>query len=98
MHAFDNHRRLTADELVTTEQVLFRGLLIRASADGGDVSIYDGRDAGSGRHFGTFEGIATETKVIGVPGDVLFENGLFVDVGSDIAEVTVIYRPITPNE
>ena len=86
--------RLISDAIVNEGKCVLAGLIINVSTDAGDISIYEGLDASSGRLFDTFQGLANESKVISLPAPVYFERGLFVDVGSNITSVTLIWLPL----
>ena len=86
--------RITADRIINEGATLFYGVIIEASADGGDVSIYEGMDALSGRLFSTLKALANDRE-IGAPGSpVFFDRGLFVDVGTNVTAVTVLWVPV----
>lgn len=86
--------RVISDSAINTGPCVVAGLIINASVDGGDVSLYDGNDALSGRLFDTFQGLANESKPIPFPAPVHFEQGIYIDVGSNITSVTVIWLPL----
>src|SRR3990167_3793755 len=58
---------VSADTLLTSEPAFLGGLVVLASVDGGDVTLYDGLDAGSGRLIGRFEGLANVSNPIIFP-------------------------------
>jgi hypothetical protein len=88
-------RRLTADDIVQEGKAVLYGLVIRTSVTGGDVSIYDGLDASSGRFIDTFEGIANESRPISFgPRGIHIDRGIFVDIGSNVDSVLVLYDPV----
>lgn len=92
------YRWLTADQLVNEGRTLLCQLIVNASADGGSVTIYDGLNA-NGDLVGVFDGLAAGCNPIAFGRGVCLTRGLFVDIGSNITGVTVIYRPIdTPVE
>ncbi|HAM57761.1 MAG TPA: hypothetical protein DCQ64_21030 [Candidatus Rokubacteria bacterium] len=88
-------KRLTADQRVHTGPLVFRGVILAADAVGtADVTIYDGNDAG-GRQFATFKTPTSRTETHGPSAPVLFDQGLFVDVGSNVEEVVVVFWPLS---
>ena len=88
--------RVTADTEVYHGACVLRMVNIKTSAAGGDVTLYDGLDAVSGRKIITLVGKNNETNpiVFGRRG-IAIENGLFVDVGSNVDEVLLVFDPIT---
>jgi len=83
--------RLTADESLSLGPIILRGILIQASADGGDVTLWAARSEVPGREFFTFQALANESlRVFFGPG-VLFADGLYVDVGPNITVVTLLW-------
>ena len=84
----------TVDKLVTAHDCLLWGFMVLASALGGDVTFYAGRDATSGRKIGTVKGGATLTNPIMLAKPIFCDGGLYIDVGSSITEATVFYEPL----
>lgn len=85
---------VTADTLVSTKPVWFYGAIILTSVTGGDATIYNGHDAAAGRKWARLEGIANESRPVIFPKPFLFDRGLYIDVGSDVTEVTVGFEPL----
>lgn len=85
---------VTADTILTNKPCLLFGLIVLASVAGGDVTIYDGQDAVAGRKVGRFEGPADESVPILFPHPIPLNNGLYVDVGSNITEVGIYWLPL----
>jgi hypothetical protein len=86
-------RRLTADAEVYPGPVLLAGVVLLASVAGGDVTIYDGADPTSGDKLFTLKADANISLPVVFPWPVRCEKGLYVDIGSNITEVTVFYVP-----
>ena len=82
-----------ADLLVNEGETLFYGVLLLVSTTGGDVTLYEGLDAYSGRKIGRFEGIADQSTPVIFSMPIYLERGLFIAVGSNVTEVTVFYQP-----
>ena len=73
--------------------VVFAGLLLGADGVGtADVTVYDGADAG-GRQFITFRTPVSRTESHGPPQPASFDAGIFIDIGSNVEEVVVLYGP-----
>ena len=85
--------RVTVDTLLYPNPTLLGGLVLLTSVTGGDVTLYDGQDAASGRVVGRFEGIADQSTPILFPWPLRCEGGLFVDIGSNVTEVLVLWVP-----
>lgn len=86
--------RLTSDAVINEGHTLFGGLIINASVDGGDVSIYEGNDSSSGRLFDTFQGLAAKSEPIIFTVPIYFDRGLYVDIGSNVTSVTILWLPV----
>lgn len=69
------------------------GLDLLVSSTGGDVTLYDGQDANSGRKIGTYKGTANVSNPIRWSPPISIENGIYVDIGSNVTEVTVHFIP-----
>ena len=83
-----------ADNQVREGPCLLAGLVVLASVTGGDVTLYEGNDASSGRKIGKFEGVANVSNPIMFSPPLPLQRGLFVDVGSNITEVAVLFKPV----
>lgn len=79
----------SVDALVNEGETFLAGVDVLASAAGGDVTLYEGLDTSSGRKIGTFKGDANITNQIRFNPPLRLERGLYVDVGSNITEVTI---------
>lgn len=80
------------DGVVHRGPCLLYSVILLVSTTGGDITLYDGQDAASGRKVARLEGIADQSTPVEFGGLVL-SRGLFVDVGSNVTEYTVIWRP-----
>ena len=89
---------VTGDTLITTSPGYLNGVVVLASVAGGDVTVYDGRDATNGRKVGTFKGAANISRPIIFTPSLLCENGVYVDVGSNITEALVLWCPFSEYE
>ena len=85
---------VTEDRLLNEGDSILYGLCVLSSAGGGDVTLYAGLDASSGRKIGRFEGANNQSNPIPFPKPIPCENGLYVDVGSNITEVLVFWSPV----
>ena len=85
---------VSADRLISTEPCLLHGAVILASALGGDATIYDGHDATTGKSVLPLKGAANISNPIMFPEPVFLARGLFVDVGSSITSVAIIWEPL----
>jgi len=82
------------DAVITNAPAYLHGLVLLASAAGGDATLYDGTDAGAGRKIGTFKGGANLSNQVVFYPPLPCERGLFLDVGSNVTEVLVHWDPI----
>ncbi len=87
------YRWLTADEQVIEHPLLLAGIVLLVSTTGGDVTLYEGLGTAGSSLIGRFEGIADQSTPIDLHG-LLLERGLYVDIGSNVTGVLVIYKPI----
>lgn len=85
---------ISADRLVSTEPCLLHGAVILCSAAGGDATIYDGHDASVGKSILPLKGPANESVPVFPPEPIFCARGLYVDVGTNVTSVTVIWEPL----
>lgn len=85
--------RITSDQIITEGTSLFFGVSIEASADGGDVSVYEGLDSSSGRLIGTFKELANVHTPQVFPYPIACDRGIYVDIGTSVTAVTVFWLP-----
>jgi len=90
--------RLATSRLIFVGPCLFWGAVILTSTTGGDATVYDGRDAISGRQAHRLEGIADQSTPVMWPKPLYFAGGLYVAIGSSITEVTVGWEPVVEEE
>lgn len=86
--------RVTQDSIINEGQSVVYGLKIEASVDGGDVSLYEGLDASSGRLEGTYKALQNDRKPFGFPVGIYFDRGIYVDIGSNVTAVTIYWLPL----
>lgn len=86
--------RTTTDQLINEGETLLHGLLLLTSVTGGDVTLYEGLDPDSGRKIWTFKGEANISQMISFPAPLWLERGLYIDVGSNVTEVTLFWTPV----
>lgn len=85
---------ITADQRITGFPAELGGLLLTASADGGDVTLYDGQNVNSGRKLFQVKGSANITDPLPMTVPIHCGRGIYVDVGSNITEADIIWRPL----
>ena len=86
--AFENQ---TGDSLVITRRVFLSSVIYTMAQDGGDVTLYEGQDVSSGRKIAKIYGQGSITRQVSFNPALDLERGLYVDVGSNVTEVTVCY-------
>jgi len=86
--------RITASRVINEGQTLLFGVLILVSVTGGSVSLYEGTDATSGRLIATVEGEANITHQFVFSTPLYLDRGLYVSVGSNVSEATIIWLPL----
>lgn len=87
-------RLCTVDQIIQRGPTLLYGLILRASVTGGDVTLYAAQDAITGAKIATFEGIANESRPLFFPVPIYCDRGLYIDVGSNVDDVLVIFAPL----
>lgn len=83
--------RFTLDDFLGPGPLVVFGVYVRVSVTGASVTLYDGLDTGSGRSIMVIEGEANITKTITFPGGLKIERALYVDLGSNVDEVLVLW-------
>jgi hypothetical protein len=84
---------VTADTRVYVGRCLFWGVILNASLAGGDISIYDGHDATSGRLIGHYDGAVNATNPVTLKKPINVYSGLYVVV-TNVVGVTVLFEPV----
>lgn len=89
--------RLIHGGVITEGKAILHNAYLRASSGGAATgTIYDGVDT-NGRNFHTLRAAANARDGMRGAADVHFEHGIYIDVGSNVEEVLVIYRPLKQN-
>ncbi len=86
--------RLISDGIVNEGPSLLFGLHIEASTAGGDVSVYEGSDSSSGRLIGIFKENANNHILMGLHTPIYCDRGIYVDIGSNVTAVTILWLPV----
>lgn len=81
------------DTIVTNAPAYLHGIVLLASAAGGDATIYDGTDPTAGRKVLTVKGPANVSNPIAFYPPLVCERGIYLDVGSDVTEISVHWDP-----
>jgi len=95
------YTRVTADTFVVRGPLLFYGAVITTSGAADAMDVYDGENT-SGRRVmrvahsyqdqGAVDRVASLPVML--PEPILLERGLFVDLETNVTEVTVFYLPV----
>lgn len=87
-----NYTNVSADAMITNEPTLLYGAVILCRDLGGDATIYDGRDATSGRKVMVLNGREDISVPIMFPKPILLPLGLFVGVGEDVTDLVLLWE------
>lgn len=85
---------VVADGVVTSHAAVLHGLVLLASAAGGDITVYDGTDPNGGRKILTAKGAANVSNPIPFYPPLICERGIYVDVGTSVTEVLIHWDPL----
>jgi len=77
--------------VVSRTTVKLHTVVLLVSTTGGDITIYEGLDATSGRKIATLKGTANVSTPVDF-GGIRCSRGLYVAVGSNVSEYTVIFE------
>ena len=94
---FPTWRAIDADLIVSQNPCLLHGLVVLASSDGGDVTLYAAQEARTADKIGRFEGANNISNPIMFYPPLPCRGGLYADVGSGITEVLIIYTVLDKN-
>jgi len=81
------------DTLVSRDPGGFHGCVLLASSAGGDVTFYDGTSSALGHKVLQVKGAANTSMKVLFKTPLWCPRGLFVDVGSNVTEVLVLWEP-----
>jgi hypothetical protein len=76
---------------VTSHPAWLHASFLNASVAGGDVVIYEGQDPTSGRQILHQDAAANATNHCQFDPPVWMERGIYVDIGSNVSQVTIHY-------
>jgi hypothetical protein len=88
---------ISGDTVVTDRPCLLNAVHLHTSADGGDVTLYEGQDATSGRQIASLHATANNPHFMDFSHAPFCARGLFVDVGSNVTECTVFFTVLPLN-
>lgn len=90
-------RNIDGDTLIARGPCLLHTLFVLTSTTGGDATVYEGQDTGSGTKIIRLEGTANEIRSVHFSPPLPCQRGLYVDVGSNVDEVLVHYTILPKN-
>lgn len=85
--------RITSSNIINEGATLLYGLLLLVSVASGDISLYEGLDASSGRLIAKIQGVAAVTLPIKFDQPLYLDRGLYVAIGSNVTETTILWMP-----
>ena len=88
------YTRLAGSAKVTEDACFLCGLIQLNTVAAAAVTVYDGRDASSGRLVATLKVGADDSKAISLPGPLYLANGLYVALDANVTEVTLFWSPV----
>jgi len=86
------YTRTAADALVERDPVILYAAVLLVGTTGGDVALYNGHDATNGVLVATLKGTANVSNPVQFGPGVLLRNGLYIDVGSNVTEICVVWE------
>lgn len=87
-------QRITEDTVVCRGPVLFYGAILTSDGLGATAVIfYDGVNT-AGRRLFRLLATATETLALLFPVPIPLEDGLYIDVGSNLGDLFLLYAPL----
>lgn len=86
-----NWMRLDKDGKINQKHIFLTNVIVTGTPAGSSVVIYQGLDAGTGDKFHTFTLKVAGTENFPFLSPVIFERGLFADLGSGITECTITW-------
>jgi len=89
---------ISADRLLSSEPCLLWGAVILCSVAGGDATIYDGHDAVSGKPVLPLKAGANASIPVPLVQPIFCGQGLYVDIGSNVTSLTVIWEAVPKEE
>jgi hypothetical protein len=85
--------RHTKDDKSPAVDMYVTGILIRSTAVGDSVVVYDGQDIVAGRLLHTLTAPVAGSYLYSFPHPIRFEHGFFLDFSANMLEVSVFYIP-----
>jgi hypothetical protein len=85
---------IAVDTLVSRDPGTLHGFVISASVSGGDATFYDGTSTAAGRKILKAKGLANISYDVNFRVPLYCPRGLYVDIGSNIDEVLVLWEPL----
>lgn len=87
-------QRITADAQVGRGPLKLHNVLLTCDGVGNaDITLYEGANTG-GRRLFTLKALQHQSNTFPLPGGLLLQDGLFVDVGTNVLEAFIVYEPL----
>lgn len=88
--------RVTADVQCTEGPVQLSAVVLLCSADGGSITLYEGRDTSAGRLICRIEGLDNVSNNVLFNPPIPCDRGIYVDVGDNVTEALIMWFPQHP--
>jgi len=89
---------ITTSQFIADIPIEVIGFLARGTAAGDTATIYDGQNEIMGGLFSTLTVDNAYSNNFPLSAPVLFDRGLYVLFSSNMKEVTVVWRPLPPDD
>lgn len=83
----------TITQVVARTSVRLLRVVLTVGVTGGDITLYEGQDAASGRLIATLTGLALVSLPFDFAG-IFCDRGLCVVVGANVTQYTVVFEPV----
>ena len=85
---------LYGDGLVYAGPCLLHDVIVTSVTAGDTASVYDGRDATSGKVFASVIVAVLSTSQVTMPEGTPFDRGIYIDATDNDVETTVVFTPL----
>ena len=94
--SLSGYTRLTASGMIMSGPMALHGLVVKASAANAQTTVYDAQNEDANAIVIIVEGPANQSTPIDFSRPPLLSRGCYVNLGSNVEEVLVLWEPTGP--
>ena len=85
-------------QIITEDAARVYSIILTTDTNGKGITLYDGKDAQSGRKIARFVSLANNTNTFDIAGTLFASRGLYVELDNEVVDFCIVYRNVWEEE